>query len=148
MLKKIYFFAFCFFSIIAVRAQNPLVLKFLVSDATNLKIRLNTQGTYSYSYVKTNNSAVTGSGTGNTGLTEVSVPSTGTYNISITPTGTFRLNSGIDSDKVVELTQWGQITWNTNLSGMFSGLNLDDVGLIYFKYVKRSIFIHTFKYFS
>lgn len=34
------------------------------------------------------------------------------------------------------------------LSGMFSGLNLDDVGLIYFKYVKRSIFIHSFNYFS
>lgn len=121
MLKKIYFFAFFFLALIALRAQTPLILKFFVSDSNNLKIRLNTQGTYTYSYVKTNNSAVTGTGTGNTGLTEINVPSTGTYSVSLTPAGTFRLNSGIDADKVTELTQWGQITWNTNLAGMFSG---------------------------
>lgn len=121
MLKKIYFFSFFFLVIIALRAQTPLVLKFLVTDPNNLKIKLNTQGIYNYSYVKTNNSAITGNGTGNTGLTEINVPSIGTYAISITPTGTFRLGSGTDVDKVVELTQWGQITWNTNLSGMFSG---------------------------
>ncbi|WP_051349357.1 BspA family leucine-rich repeat surface protein [Chryseobacterium gregarium] len=121
MLKKIYFFAFCFLTITVIKAQAPLVLKFFVSDASNPKIRLNTQGAYSYSYVKSNNSAITGNGTTITDLTEISVPSIGTYTISIIPTGIFRLKSGTDADKVVELTQWGQITWDNNLSGMFSG---------------------------
>lgn len=121
MLKKIYLLSFCFFIITNIFAQTPLIIKFLVSDSDNPKIRLNTQGAYNYQYVKINNSAVTGNGTGVTGLKEISVPSIGTYSISIIPTGIFRLNSGTDADKIIELTQWGQINWNTNLSGMFSG---------------------------
>ncbi|MBW8358856.1 MAG: BspA family leucine-rich repeat surface protein [Weeksellaceae bacterium] len=122
MLKKIYLFGFLFVALCAVNAQNnPLILKFFVSDAADAKIRLNTQGTYAYTYVKTNNASITGSGSGVSGLTEITVPSIGTYNVSITPTGIFRFNGGPDIDKIVELTQWGQINWNTNLAGMFAG---------------------------
>lgn len=111
----------------AVTAQNnPLILKFFVSSASDPKIRLTTQGDYAYTYVKSNNAAVTGSGTGTSGLTEISVPSTGTYNVSITPTGTFRFSSpyywqDVDKDKISEIVQWGNITWAPDLSHMFDG---------------------------
>src|SRR5690606_28611234 len=101
--------------------NNPLILKFFVSDAANPKIRLNTQGDYSYTYVKSNNVAVTGSGAGTTGFTEITVPSTGIYSVSLMPTGIFKFTSGLEGDKITEITQWGNVSWNPNLSGMFSG---------------------------
>ena len=128
MLKKFFLFAGLFMAACVLNAQNnPLILKFFVSDAANPKIRLTTQGDYAYTYVKANNAAITGSGAGTTGLTEITVPSIGTYNVSITPTATFRFGVGgnnyndPDKDKISEITQWGNVTWNPNLSHMFSG---------------------------
>jgi len=125
MIKKIYLLGLMLMTFLQASAQNPLILKYFVSDANDKTIRLTTQGDYAYTFVKSNNSAVTGSGAGLTGTTEIAVPQIGTYNVSITPTGTFRFGSGQysyndpDKDKISEISQWGNVTWNPDLSFMF-----------------------------
>src|SRR5690606_11916887 len=126
MLKKFFLFAGLFMAACVLNAQNnPLILKFFVSDAANPKIRMTNQGDYAYTYVKAKDAAVTGTGAGTTGLTEITVPSIGTYNVSMIPTGTFRFSTPYgnnpDIDKISEITQWGNVTWNSNLSQMFAG---------------------------
>ncbi|SEV81185.1 BspA family leucine-rich repeat surface protein [Kaistella antarctica] len=125
MLKKFYFLSFFAFAFLIANAQRPLIFKFFVSDASDAKIRLTTQGDYTYSYVKSNNATITGSGAGISGLTEFSVPQIGTYLVSIVPSGIFRLsstyqyNSDPDKDKITEIIQWGDVSWNSDLSFMF-----------------------------
>lgn len=123
MFKKFLLAAILFFFSISVFAQNPLKLKYYVSG-NDLNIILETQGIYNYTFVNSNNPAVTGSGSVSISpnLVFISVPETGTYIVSILPIGAFSFSGQIDSDhrsKFTEITQWGDVTWNTDLSYMF-----------------------------
>ena len=81
-------------------------------------------GEFFYSYQKVGDATIIGSGKG-IGITTISVSSPRDYLISITPKGEFAFIYcfGTEAAKVQfkELKQWGNVTWNTNLWGMFYG---------------------------
>lgn len=125
MLRKI-FFLFAFALAIIVNAQNAIITKWntnILNDNSK-EIKIFAEGAFSYTYQNTSNASVTGSGTG-TGNTTIVMPLSGIYTVKITPSGQFKLGGtdspGDDAKKLIELSQWGMVTWNTDLSYMFDG---------------------------
>lgn len=124
-MKKL-FFLFAFFCLAFVSAQRPIITKWNANDGI---IKLRIIGASSYTYQSTTDASITGSGTMASGLNTINLPAPGVYSLSITPLNSFRFvffNSGLlysDINKFIELSQWGDIKWNPDLSALFSGCN-------------------------
>lgn len=109
---------------IGLSAQNPIITRWTAGSDKTIKIP--TVGAYTYSYEKTTDATVTGSGSGNNGVTTVTFPSTGTYTVKIYPTASFKFNFGnpgltySDTAKITQLSQWGNVNWWADLTDMFN----------------------------
>lgn len=117
-MKKFLFFLLFIGSICA--AQNrPIIIK---KDAQGGRFGIGAVGAFYYTYQKVGSSVVSGSFYSQ-GTFSIAVPA-GDYIISITPTSTFRfiLDDSYNTDPLfLELMQWGDFSWNSNLSAMFKG---------------------------
>ncbi len=111
---------------------RPIITKWNtnINNDNSKSIILYTDGAFSYTYKKVNDNSVQGSGSGITGESIINFPQTGEYIVSISPDDIFKFKF-IDSDthswwgssnnkKFLELSQWGDVDWNTDLSGMFT----------------------------
>lgn len=80
-------------------------------------------GNFSYTYVKTDDASVTGSGTTTGAYSTINFPSAGSYRISITPIDAnfkFTYYGFSDAPELIQIEQWGSgFTWNPDLYGMF-----------------------------
>lgn len=119
-MKKIYFFIILILFTVAAFGQRPIITKW---NAVDGRIYLPTEGNYSYVYYKSDNPAITGGGTGMSGSKEIVFPVPGIYNVHISPASVFKftfINSTASlSSRFLEISQWGDVTWSTNLRGMF-----------------------------
>ena len=124
-MKKLLLHSLLFFATVLANAQNPIITKWNtnINNDSSQEINIYTDGTYNYAYVKVDNPAVTGSGNGNGGTTTITFPQIGEYIVKITPSGTFKFYFGSsaldDNRKIIELSQWGDVSWNTDLNRMF-----------------------------
>lgn len=112
-------------------AQTPFVAIWNTENpgvSGDSTIQIPATGDFTYSWVDTSNTSVTGSGTGS-GTTTVTFPLPGIYEVSITPSGStpfhmieFYQLSNDDKNKLVAVSQWGTVQWT---SFQFNGcLNL------------------------
>ncbi|WP_129058980.1 MULTISPECIES: BspA family leucine-rich repeat surface protein [unclassified Chryseobacterium] len=87
------------------------------------QIIIPTDGTYTYTYQGVTNPSLTGSGSGISGNTTVTFPSAGIYTVTITPTSSFKFYfNGVSSNnakKILDITQWGNVNWKSDLSDSF-----------------------------
>ncbi|MFB2120912.1 MBG domain-containing protein [Parapedobacter sp. 2B3] len=82
-------------------------------------IKIPATGEFTYTWVDTNNPAVTGSGNGS-GETFVTFPQPGTYEVRIAPTGSNPFHAielhyllvGNDAAKLLEVKNWGTVHWS------------------------------------
>lgn len=101
-------------------AQRPLITKW--DTGVGKFITITTVGDYSFTYKKADNPEISGSGNGVSGLYNFTFPESGVYILEITPTSAFKfVGSTTNSIYLTEIMQWGDITWNSNLSSMFQG---------------------------
>ncbi len=118
-MKKIsILFALCL-AIVAYAQGNPLIGVWK-SDASGV-VELSASGDFSYTYEKVGEPSVSGSGSAVAVGTEFQLKiteSVGEYTIKINPTGVFRLKKN-GGDAFRNLSQWGDIDWAEDLSGMF-----------------------------
>ncbi|MDO5656577.1 MAG: BspA family leucine-rich repeat surface protein [Flavobacteriaceae bacterium] len=129
-MKKYLFFIFSFIvSSNMLDAQRPIITKWNtnINNDNSTQILINTSGAYNYSWQSISNPSQTGSGTGNDGLTTINFPSPGIYSLQIQPVSIFKfyfMGTGYpnvtNNVKLIELSQWGDVNWNTDLSGLFS----------------------------
>ena len=117
------------FLIININAQRPLITRWDLSSSWN-KIEISTSGAFNYKYKKdgpTNNESIMYYSPG--GITTINLPITGgNYSVSLYPIGTnpFRLYpSNLENESQLSrqlfkgISQWGDINWSSDLSGMF-----------------------------
>ncbi|HAP96474.1 MAG TPA: hypothetical protein DCP54_12160, partial [Chryseobacterium sp.] len=104
-------------------AKTPIITKWQTNDG-NIKVR--SIGSYTYTWEQEGNAAVKGSGTVGTGITNIiTFPAAGKYILKITPDASFRFvfdHGSItyaDRSELIELSQWGDSKWNTNMAGGF-----------------------------
>ncbi|MGC4129590.1 MAG: BspA family leucine-rich repeat surface protein [Bergeyella sp.] len=127
-MKKLFFLSF-FFLVALINAQSPVITKWNTNINNDNSKEINiyiTGSSYTYTYVKADDPSVTGSGNGNDGMTTITFPQVGEYVVSIYPsaffTFTFRFGLGSlgNNKKLAELSQWGDVSWNNDLSNMFT----------------------------
>ncbi|WP_312419859.1 BspA family leucine-rich repeat surface protein [Epilithonimonas sp.] len=120
-MRKLLLFGFLLIVNTLMNAQRPIITKWntKINNVNSKEITIYTEGAYTYTYIKADDASVTGSGSGNDGITTIDFPQIGEYVVSIKPAGFFKFNSG--NYKLIELSQWGDVNWNTNLQYMFSG---------------------------
>ena len=118
-MNKFLFFLLFIGSVCA--AQNrPIITKWYGQDGS---FTISAQGAFYYTYQKVGSTVVSGSFYSQGTLT-MNIPG-GDYIVSITPTSTFRFhpNSSNNNPRFLELIQWGDVSWNSDLSRMFMGCN-------------------------
>lgn len=131
-MKTKLFFIILFFTFSIFYAQNPIITKWNVPFSTTfigIKIPYSLSNDFTYQYVKVNNSAIfgQGSGSGSGNIISIPLPEVGEYIVSIYPTGSFKFFfqdtslTATDREKLVLLSQWGDGNWGVLLHGMFSG---------------------------
>ena len=131
-MKKMLLFLFSLFFIAIINAQRPIITKWNVPLTPNtIDIKIRSDGSFMYQYVNANNPAIYGQGNGgstvNTTITTISLPEAGEYIVSIFPSSSFKFNfdssnfATIDKNKFILISQWGDVNWKTDLSGMFNG---------------------------
>lgn len=127
-MKKNLFFSLLFFAVTLINAQRPIITRWNVPLTPNsIKIKIGTYGSFSYQYLNVNNSAIIGQGNG-VGVTTINLPEAGEYMVYIYPTGTFKFDfnstafNSTDRQKFIEISQWGDVNWYTDLSEMFQNL--------------------------
>ncbi len=114
---KKFLYLLLFIGSICAAQNRPIITKW---NAHDKKIEIGTDGAFSYTYQQVGSTNISSSYYV-TGSTTINVPNAGEYIVSITPISTFRFrstNSG-SRDKFLELMQWGDVSWDTNLGGMF-----------------------------
>ncbi|WP_312083495.1 BspA family leucine-rich repeat surface protein [Epilithonimonas hominis] len=121
-MKKL-FFLFSYVLSVLMAAKTPIITKWQTNDG-NIKVR--SIGSYTYTWEQEGNAAVKGSGTVGTGITNIiTFPAAGKYILKITPDASFRFvfdHGSItyaDRSELIELSQWGDSKWNTNMAGGF-----------------------------
>ena len=121
-MKKL-FFLFSYVLSVLMAAKTPIITKWQTYDG-NIKVR--SIGSYTYTWEQEGNAAVKGSGTVGTGITNtITFPAAGKYILKITPDASFRFvfdHGSItyaDRSELIELSQWGDSKWNTNMAGGF-----------------------------
>lgn len=105
-------------TVITINAQRPIIIKY---DASDKKINFYSSGAYQYTYQQVGSSVIYGPYYYNNGQSSnITVIDPGLYIVSIYPIGTFEfLGSSFDQPKFLELSQWGDVTWSTDLYNMF-----------------------------
>lgn len=121
-MKKL-FFLFSYVLSVLMAAKTPIITKWQTYDG-NIKVR--SIGSYTYTWEQEGNAAVKGSGTVGTGITNtITFPAAGKYILTITPDASFRFVfdhgsiTSTDRSELIELSQWGDSKWNTNMAGGF-----------------------------
>lgn len=122
-MKSNFTLLFIFFSIILF-SQRPFITKWNTNanndDSKQLAIGL--IGDYNYSFFNFQDSAINGNGNGS-GTLILNLPIKGIYIISVTPSSNLGFkaaaNSNLEANKLIDVVQWGDIQWNSNLSEMF-----------------------------
>lgn len=121
-MKKL-FFLFSYVLSVLMAAKTPIITKWQTNDG-NIKVR--SIGSYTYTWEQEGNAAVKGSGTVGTGITNtITFPAAGKYILKITPDASFRFVfdhgsiTSTDRSELIELSQWGDSKWNTNMAGGF-----------------------------
>ena len=121
-MKKL-FFLFSYVLSVLMAAKTPIITKWQTYDG-NIKVR--SIGSYTYTWEQEGNAAVKGSGTVGTGITNtITFPAAGKYILKITPDASFRFVfdhgsiTSTDRSELIELSQWGDSKWNTNMAGGF-----------------------------
>lgn len=123
-MKKL-FFLFSYVLSVLMAAKTPIITKWQTYDG-NIKVR--SFGSYTYTWEQEGNAAVKGSGTVGTGITNntITFPAAGKYILKITPDASFRFFfdhgsiTSTDRSELIELSQWGDSKWNTNMAGGFT----------------------------
>ena len=103
-------------------AQRPIITKW--DTGVGKFITITTVGDYSFTYTKADNPEITGTGNGVTGSQDFTFPESGAYILEITPVSDFKFitrNILSTDDYLVDLMQWGDVTWNSDLIDMFAG---------------------------
>ncbi len=121
-MKKL-FFLFSYVLSVLMAAKTPIITKWQTYDG-NIKVR--SIGSYTYTWEQEGNAAVKGSGTVGTAITNtITFPAAGKYILKITPDASFRFVfdlgsiTSTDRSELIELSQWGDSKWNTNMAGGF-----------------------------
>ena len=121
-MKKL-FFLFSYVLSVLMAAKTPIITKWQTYDG-NIKVR--SIGSYTYTWEQEGNAAVKGSGKVGTGITNtITFPAAGKYILKITPDASFRFVfdhgsiTSTDRSELIELSQWGDSKWNTNMAGGF-----------------------------
>ena len=105
------------FAVITINAQRPIIIKY---DASDKKIDFYSQGAYQYTYQQVGSSIVFGPYYNNSQSSNINVVNPGLYIVSIYPITTFKfLGTSNYQTKFLELSQWGDVTWDTSLYRMF-----------------------------
>ncbi len=123
-MKKILFFGILLFTATLMNAQRPIITKWNtnINNDNSSSILIYTEGIYNYTYVKVDDASINGSGTGGGGA-PIHFPQKGIYIVSVFPVGSFKFNLGFagtsNNNKFIELSQWGDVNWNSDLSQMF-----------------------------
>ena len=139
-MKKFYCLLVIFFSL-SVYSQDPMIMKVNALGGTNnVHIKLCATGvsgggpwSFPYTFVKSNNATVTGSGAATLSPTEkIFFPEPGEYIFTLYPSanphhmafnfGNPQLTAG-DRAKILEIQQWGDMSWSQNISRMFELCN-------------------------
>lgn len=121
-------------------AQSPFITVWDLSNTStpgyDLQIQFKSEGNFSYYWEDTNNPSINGSGTDASIIVDsfgnniIDLPNYGTYSLEITPIGNdgFReFKVGFGSKKIIDVTQWGDIEWES-LGDSFSGtINLHNI---------------------
>ena len=118
-------FIFSFFIFSFVHSQRPIVTIWNtnINNDNSRSISFNSgYSSFTYSYINLDNLNITGQGTRDNSLntTTISFPEKGVYKLSIVPNSNFSFQSNSSSNKLLEVSQWGDIVWNYDLIGMFS----------------------------
>lgn len=127
MKKSLFFIITILFFSNFIKGQNPIITKWNTNtnNDNSKQIKIPTIGSFTYTYQGITNPALTGNGIGNNGLTVIDFPQVGEYKVVITPQSTFKFAFGRDTDpendrpKFLEISQWGNVIWNSDLTGMF-----------------------------
>ncbi|UWX59016.1 BspA family leucine-rich repeat surface protein [Chryseobacterium oranimense] len=108
-------------------SAQPIITKWNTNiNFDNSKaIVIPTEGTYNYTYQGITNPSLTGSGTGASGNTTIVFPAVGLYTVTITPTSPFKFYfNGVsmnNAKKLLDIIQWGNAAWKSDLSDSFHG---------------------------
>jgi len=94
------------------------------------QVRLPVTGGFNYTWTEVSDPGNTGSGSGN-GTTTITFPHAGTYELSMVPTGSspfssigFDPDSDNDTEKLIELKQWGNVAWSSFHNAYAGTVNL------------------------
>ncbi|WP_300675518.1 BspA family leucine-rich repeat surface protein [Soonwooa sp.] len=117
-LYTIFFFIFFHF----YNSQRPIVTTWDTSQVKYIKI--STQGDFDYYYEKVDEPNVNYYGYSVGGNLTLNLPKSGVYRIDFYPKSKFsflfkNLMKLDDRAKLIGVTQWGDVNWNSDLSGMF-----------------------------
>ena len=129
-MKKLFtFFMFCCTAVIAL-AQQPFITKWYINDTNDLILPLSNEANNNFTYIVKKEGALNPliSETTSNNSTVITFPERGVYDISISSSEPFKLLIGnYRSDRyglrLLEIMQWGDITWHNDLSFMFSYSN-------------------------
>ena len=126
---------FSVLSLVVFAQQTPIITRWVTNNttATDKTITIPAYGSYTYTWQNVDNTT-SGSGTvthtGTASLyTTITFPTAGQYTVNILPTSSnfkfyFNASTGTTtSRKLIELSQWGNNSWNADLQRMFYGCN-------------------------
>lgn len=115
-----------------VSAQAPFITEWKTNNpgtSADNQIIIPAVGTFTYTW-KHIGSATTGSGTGNN-KTTITFSTPGTYEVKMIPSGATPFNrwnhylENIDKEKLVKVSQWGSVIWNTFVDAFRDTNNLN-----------------------
>ncbi|WP_312194708.1 BspA family leucine-rich repeat surface protein [Epilithonimonas vandammei] len=126
-MRKLLLFSFLLIATALMNAQNPIITKWYpINNDGNYSITIPVIGEFNYTW-EMDSSPYQGNGVGTTGKNVIDIPTYGTCTVKIYPTGNFKFyfateDLTIDEKKAFyEISQWGNVSWNPDLSYMFSG---------------------------
>jgi surface protein len=129
-MKKTLFLSLLFHTLLfsTIQAQNnPFITRWNLSKIGSGSIQISfdatTSGTVNYTWQEVGSAGATGSGTFTGGIVTITgLPSGAIIDLSIQPTNfsAFAINYGVNRDRLIDIRQWGNITW-TSMESAFSG---------------------------
>src|SRR5690625_4392751 len=119
-------------SILPPLSGNPFITIWKTDNSGgsgNTKITIPTYGQFQYTWKEVGNPSNTGSGTGND-VTTIDFGSVGEFEVSIYPYGNTPFNSidfndSDDKEKILQISQWGDVEWSSFEGAFYGALNLE-----------------------
>ncbi|HLS12567.1 MAG TPA: BspA family leucine-rich repeat surface protein [Flavobacteriaceae bacterium] len=130
LLLSIFSLLFC--SLVSYGQTEPFITIWktdIPGDSNDTSIEIPASGTFDYTWEEVGNASNYGSGSG-FNVTRINFGSPGTYQVAMTPTGTdpfhrIAFNDEGDKDKILDITQWGDIEWSSFENAYFGASNLE-----------------------